>query len=364
MSGNLAGKRTIVPFGPQHPVLPEPIHLDFELEDEKVVRAIPSIGYIHRGLELLTLKREFTEFVFVAERICGICSFIHSMGYCEAVEQIMGIEVPRRAEHLRLFWAELSRIHSHLLWLGLAADAFGFENLFMQTWRAREHLLDIIEATTGGRVIFGSCKVGGVRRDIDDASLKAIAAKLKTIEADVRGIVNVFLNDSSVKQRLCGIGLLSKQEAYELGAVGPMLRASGVEQDMRRLGYSLYGALDFKVITHSDGDCYSRCAVRCAEIFESFSLVRQVIDRMPAGEIGVKVTGAPDGECLARLEQPRGEVAYYIKGDGSKFLSRFRVRTPTFANIPALLKTLEGCDFADVPNIILSIDPCISCTER
>jgi len=364
MSENTAPKRTIVPFGPQHPVLPEPIHLDFVLEDEKVIQAIPSIGYIHRGLELLTLQREFTEFVFVAERICGICSFIHSMGYCEAIEQIMNIEVPARAEHLRVIWAELSRIHSHLLWLGLAADGFGFENLFMQSWRAREAVLKIVEATTGGRVIFGSCKVGGVRRDIADADLKAMRQQLDAIEADVRGIINVFLNDSSVKQRLCGVGLLSKQDAYDLGAVGPMLRGSGVEQDMRRLGYSLYGELDFKVVTHTDGDCYARCYVRCEEILESFKIVRQTIDRMPAGDINVKVTGAPDGECLARMEQPRGEVAYYIKGNGSKFLSRFRVRTPTFANIPAMLKTLEGCNFADVPNIILSIDPCISCTER
>ncbi|MDD5132509.1 MAG: nickel-dependent hydrogenase large subunit, partial [bacterium] len=158
------GKRSIIPFGPQHPVLPEPVHLDLVLEDEKVVEAIPSIGFIHRGLEKLIEKRDFVDFVYVAERICGICSFIHGMTYCQAVEEVMQIPVPPRALYLRTIWSELSRIHSHLLWLGLMADAFGFESLFMASWRTRERILDIIEETTGGRVIFGSAKVGGTRR--------------------------------------------------------------------------------------------------------------------------------------------------------------------------------------------------------
>ncbi|RPJ07139.1 MAG: NADH-quinone oxidoreductase subunit D, partial [Spirochaetaceae bacterium] len=161
------GEKTVVPFGPQHPVLPEPIHLDLVLEDEKVMDVIPSIGFIHRGLEKLVEKREFGDFVHVAERICGICSFIHGMTYCYGIETIMKIEVPLRADYLRLIISELSRLHSHLLWAGLMADAIGFESLFMQAWRIREKVLDILEETTGGRVIFGVCKIGGMRRDID-----------------------------------------------------------------------------------------------------------------------------------------------------------------------------------------------------
>jgi ech hydrogenase subunit E len=134
-------RRSVIPFGPQHPVLPEPIHLDLVIEDERVVEAIPSIGYIHRGLEKLAETRDFNEYVYVAERICGICSFMHGMGYCMAVEDIMKVEVPQRALYLRVIWAELSRIHSHLLWMGLLADSFGFENLFMQCWRLRERIL-------------------------------------------------------------------------------------------------------------------------------------------------------------------------------------------------------------------------------
>ena len=357
-------KYSVIPFGPQHPVLPEPIHLDLVLDDEKIVDVIPSIGYIHRGLELLVEKREYPEMVYVAERICGICSFIHGLGYSQAVEEIMNIDVPIRAKYLRVIWSELSRIHSHLLWLGLAADAFGFENLFMQSWRARELILDIIEETTGGRVIFGTCKVGGVRKDIDADTMTRIVRVLNDMEKDVRSVCNVFIKDSSVKHRFCGVGVLSKEDAEALGATGPMLRASGISRDMRKTNYAVYGELSYDIPIETSGDCYARCAVRIHEIYQSFSLIRQAAEKIPAGEISVKVLGAPTGESFMRLEQPRGEVVYYVKGNGTKYLSRFRVRTPTFANIPAMLHVLKGQDLADVPNIVLTIDPCISCTER
>ena len=357
-------ERTIIPFGPQHPVLPEPIHLDLVMEDEKVVEAIPSIGFIHRGLERLVEKRDFIDFVFIAERICGICSFIHGLTYCQGIEELMSIPVPPRAKYLRTIWSELSRAHSHLLWLGLMADAFGFESLFMNCWRLREKVLDIIEETAGGRVIFGSVKVGGTRRDIDAETLKRIVREMDTLEPAIREITDVFLSDSSVRHRMVGLGVLSADQARELGAVGPTLRASGVASDMRRLGYAAYKDIPVEPITETAGDCQARCAVRVREIFQSIDIIRRAIARMPDGEIAVKVTGAPNGEFFSRVEQPRGEVVYYIKGNGTKFLQRFRVRTPTFANIPALVKALQGCDLADVPVLVLTIDPCISCTER
>jgi ech hydrogenase subunit E len=356
--------RTIIPFGPQHPVLPEPIHLDLVVEDEKVVEARPSIGFIHRGLEKLVEKKDYVEFVYIAERICGICSFIHGQTYCQAVEAIMNVAVPPRALYLRTIWGELSRLHSHLLWMGLMADSVGFESLFMHSWRVRERVLNIIEATTGGRVIFGSCKIGGVRRDIDADGFKSMLAELELVERAIRDITNVFINDNSVKKRLCGVGVLSRHDAYDLGCVGPTLRASGVAQDMRQLGYAAFKDLKVEPITRSEGDSYSRCAVRCEELFQSLNLIRQAISKIPEGEIAVKVTGNPNGEYIARTEQPRGEVAYCVKANGTKNLQRFRVRTPTFANLPALVKLLQGCDLADVPVLVLTIDPCISCTER
>ena len=171
-------RQIVIPFGPQHPVLPEPIHLDLVLEDEKVVNVIPSIGYIHRGFEKLVEKREYPDYVYIAERTCGICSFIHGMTYCQGIETIMNVEVPDRALFLRTIWSEYSRLHSHLLWLGLYADSFGFENLFMGAWKTRERILDVMEQTTGGRVIQGSCKIGGVRKDISGEKLDEMSKDL------------------------------------------------------------------------------------------------------------------------------------------------------------------------------------------
>ena len=356
--------RSVVPFGPQHPVLPEPIHLDLVLEDEKVIEAIPSIGFIHRGLEKLVEKRDFVDYVYVAERICGICSFMHGMGYCQAIESIMDIEIPNRGKYLRVIWAEMSRIHSHLLWLGLTADAFGFESLFMQTWRLREKILDMFEFTTGGRVIFSVNKIGGVRKDIDNDTLKNFLGMFNDMEKELKSLTITFLSDNTVNSRLRDVGFLTKEKAFELGAVGPMMRASGIAQDVRKLGYAAYNDFEFEPITSNVGDSYARTDVRIKEIYQSIDIIRQAIGKMPTGEISTSYKGLPKGEYFSRLEQPRGEVIYYAKANGTRFLERMRVRTPTFANLPALLETLKGCQLADVPILILTIDPCISCTER
>lgn len=357
-------KRSIVPFGPQHPVLPEPVHLDLVLEDETVVEAIPSIGFVHRGLEKLVDKRDFKQYVYIAERVCGICSCGHGIGYCESVEQMMNIEVPERAEYLRTIWMEMSRIHSHLLWLGLLADALGFESLFMESWRLREKVLDMFDATAGGRVILSVNCVGGVLKDMDSVMLSSILETVKTMESEVKPIINTFLSDVTVQSRMKGVGVLTREQAVELGAVGPMLRASGESYDARLLGYAAYGDLSIEPITAEEGDCYARCQVRLNELLQSFSLLRELIGKIPEGPIQGTVKGMPSGENFIRIEQPRGEAIYYVKGNGTKNLDRFRLRTPTTSNIPAMAEMLKGCQLADVPVLILTIDPCISCTER
>jgi ech hydrogenase subunit E len=360
-------KRTIVPMGPQHPVLPEPLVLDLILEDEKVVDAVPTIGYIHRGLEMMVEKVEYTEMGFVVERICGICSFMHGMGYCVSLESIMNVEVPERARWLRLIWAEMSRIQSHLLWLGLGADAFGFENLFMHSWRMREQMLDLFEKTTGGRIIHSVNRIGGVKRDISDTELTAILAELQELGATFKGAAHVFGTDPSINHRLGGVGILSTEDARAVDAVGPMARASGIATDTRQGGANLYDQIEFEPVVETAGDCLARVLVRIREIDQSIDIIRQAIEKMPKGEglpLETRPRGLPSGEVFTRLEQPRGEVLYYVKANGTKFLERFRARTPTFANIPAMIKLVKGCDLADVPNIILTIDPCISCTER
>jgi ech hydrogenase subunit E len=357
--------RTIIPFGPQHPVLPEPVNLKLELEDEKVVGAVPVIGYVHRGIEKAAELNDLRQNVFLMERVCGICSFTHAWTYCQGVETVMGLDVPERAKYVRVVYSELGRLQSHLLWLGLFADAFGFESLFMQCWRAREIILDINEMVAGHRVIQSTCVIGGLRRDIDKEMTKVIDQKLKSFKELLDStIVKTLTNDITIKRRTVEIGMLTKEQAELTGAVGPVARASGIALDLRQTGYGAYGKLDFQPIVETGCDCYARMMVRIRETYQSLNLVREALEKAPEGEVRVKVAGFPNGETIFRTEQPRGELIYYIKGNGTKNLDRLKVRTPTFANIPPLLTMLPGCQLADVPVIVLAIDPCISCTER
>ena len=357
-------RRTIIPFGPQHPVFPEPLQLRLILEDEKVVEALPAMGYCHRGIEKLAEQKDYQQDVYLIERICGICSFMHGMNYCQGIEALMNVTIPDRARYLRVIWAELHRMHSHLLILGLTADSFGFENLFMQLWRARETLLDVLEKTSGQRILLTTVAIGGVRRDIPPELLDDIRRTLDTVHQQLADVLPALLNDYSVQQRLRKVGVLPTEKAREFGAVGPVARASGVEMDLRETGYAAYGDLGFTPVTETAGDSYARVLVRARELQTSADLVRRAIERIPQGPIAIPVKGNPDGEVAARIEQPRGELIFYIKGNGTKNLARFRARMPTFANLAPLLHMLQGCQLADVPVIVLSIDPCISCTER
>ena len=287
--------------------------MDLVLEDETVVEAVPSIGFVHRGLEKLVEIKDFKEYVYIAERVCGICSFGHGMGYCQSVEHIMGVEPPRRANYLRTIWMEMSRVHSHLLWLGLLADAMGFESLFMESWRLREKILDMFDLTTGGRVIFSVNCIGGVLKDMDSGMLKAISDTIDEMEKELRPIAEAFLRDYTVGVRLRGLGVLKPEQAILAGAVGPMLRSCGIAYDARKLGYAAYNELEFEPVTASDGDSYARCEVRIHEIYQSFALIRQAISKIPEGPICVPVKGNPNGEYFMRIEQPRGEAIYYVK---------------------------------------------------
>ena len=357
--------KTIIPFGPQHPVLPEPVHLTLKVEDEIVKEVVPALGYVHRGLEKLVDIRDYHQMIQVCERVCGICSMIHAVCYCQSIEELMDIEVPERGKMLRVIWSELHRMHSHLLWLGLFADAFGFEALFMQFWKVREKIMDINEATAGSRVIVSVNVVGGVRADLGPDQIRWILAEIDDVERQVKELQSTILDDYTVKSRTVGIGVMTREQAWELGAAGPTLRGSGVVQDMRMLGYGAYSQLDFEPVVETSGDCWARCAVRFREVLQSVDLVRQAMAKLPEGDLAATVKGnPPQGEVYSRVEQPRGECVYYIRGNGTKHLDRLRIRTPTFANIPPLLAMVPGCELADVPVIVLSIDPCISCTER
>ncbi|MCE5243468.1 MAG: NADH-quinone oxidoreductase subunit D [Syntrophobacteraceae bacterium] len=357
--------RTTVPFGPQHPVLPEPIQLRLTYEDEKVVEVVPVVGYGHRGIEKACELQEYNKNIFICERVCGICSFQHSATVTGVTEMLWPLELTPRSRYLRTIWAEMSRTHSHLLWLGLFADSFGFESMFLQYWRIREKVLDLLEMTTGHRVIQSVNIVGGVRRDISFDQKRHIMETLAVVRKESDSLTKVLLSDYTVKARTKGVGLISREQAIALGCVGPTLRGSGVSEDARLTHYDAYGEVSFEPIVEKDGDAYSRMKVRARELFQAIDLQVEALNKMPEGEISIKVKGNPPAnEATLRTEAPRGELFYYAKGNNTRNLERLKIRTPTFANLPSVLVQLPGSQLADVPVIIHSIDPCVSCTER
>lgn len=358
-------QRSTVPFGPQHPVFPEPIQFKITYVDEKVAEVVPALGYGHRGIEKACELNDFVKNIYLCERVCGICSAVHGITYCEAVEKLWPLDIPPRAKYLRTIWSEMSRTHSHLLTLGLFADTFGFESMFMQFWRIREKVLDILEMTAGHRVTQSVSIIGGVRRDISQEQKKKCIEVLKEVKCDTEKLINVIMNDYTVKGRTIGVGTMSSEQSILLGCVGPMARGSGVKEDCRMLKYQAYGDLEYEPIIETAGDSYARCMVRARETLQAIDLQLEAFGKIPEGELSVKPKGNPPAnEATSRIEQPRGELFYYVKGNNTKNLDRVRVRTPTYSNIPALLVLLPGTELPDVPIIVHSIDPCISCTER
>jgi ech hydrogenase subunit E len=354
---------TVFPFGPQHPVLPEPIQLRFTLDEEKIVDVVPQLGYVHRGIERAAELNDYKRNVFLCERVCGICNYIHGMTYSMAIEKLTNTEVPERAKYLRVIWTELGRLQSHLLWLGLFADAIGFESLFMQIWRDREIILTLNEKTNGHRIHLSTNAIGGARKDIDDSLAKEYKKDLEIVRSKIKVLEPVFYKDKSFRQLTEGKGVLPKNQANLMGAVGPVIRGSGIAQDMRSLDPT-FKALDFKPVVYESCDSYARTLVRFDEVFASIDLIIRALDQMPEGPILNKNEKFPEGTAIVRTEQPRGELFYYIEGNGTNKLSRVKIRTPTGANIPPLVSMLIGHELPDIPVIVHSIDPCISCTER
>jgi len=358
------GKYTVIPFGPQHPVLPEPIHLRFIVDEERIVDVVPNLGYVHRGIERACELNDFRRNIFLCERVCGICNYIHGLTYCESIEKITDAVVPPRGKYLRVIWSELQRLQSHLLWLGLFADAIGFESLFMQVWRDREIILSLNEKTNGHRIHLETNLIGGCRKDIDENLANTYVQDLELLRVKVEALRPVFYKDSKLRSKCEGKGILPKSKATFLGAVGPTIRGSGIKQDMRMTGYEAYGALEFEPIIHEGEDSYSRMLVRYDEVFQSINIIEKALKEMPEGSIIQKNTVFPNGTAITRTEQPRGELFYYVEGSGSIKLNRVKIRTPTGANIPPLISMLIGHEVSDIPTIVHSIDPCISCTER
>jgi ech hydrogenase subunit E len=355
----------VIPIGPYHPALEEPYKIELVCDGEAVREARITVGFNFRAIEWLAERKNYTQDLALVERVCGICSNVHTLTFSRALEQLAGVEVPLRAQHIRVIVHEAERLHSHLLWAGVAAEVIGFQTLFMTCFALREQVMDMLEAVSGNRVNYAMNKPGGATRDIVDPGMVAATAQaLRT--AMEREVIPVFTTDPTVRARCAGVGVLTRDEALAWGALGPVARASGLPQDIRKAApYEIYDRLDFEVPVRPEGDVLARIVVRALEIVESCRIIEQAVEDMPAGPIDAgDFIPIPAGEACARIEGPRGEVFYYVASDGSDVPVRVRIRTPTFQNMPTVALMVREQTLADVPLIQASIDPCYSCTDR
>lgn len=356
----------VIPVGPQHPALKEPESFSLTLDGEKIIKAGVRLGYNHRGIEKACEERNYIQDIYLIERICGICSHTHSSCFVQAVEEIAGVEIPERASYIRTIIAELERIHSHLLWLGVASHEIGFDTLFMYSWRDREIVMDILALLSGNRVNYGINTLGGVRRDISSEHVRETLKAIDALEKRTKYYLQVVCEEVTMIKRLAGVGKLSKEDVLRLGASGPTARASGINRDIRQDDpYAAYSKVSFNVITDDNADVFGRAVVRVKEVMESYNIIRQLVSSLPDGPIKIKVPlKIPAGEALSRYEAPRGEDVHYVKSNGTEKPERVKVRAPTLANLAAIAHMLEGGYLADVPIVIAAIDPCFSCTDR
>jgi ech hydrogenase subunit E len=355
-----------IPIGPYHPALEEPYKINVICQGENVQDVDIVIGFNFRGIELLAQRRNYIQDITLVERVCGICSNVHTMTYCMAAESIAGINIPQRAAYIRVILAELERLHSHLLWSGVAAELIGFQTMFMEIFALRESVMDVLEAISGNRVNYAMNTIGGVNRDIKDPD--GILSAVHQVKHEIEKlIIPIFTTDPTVKARTAGVGILTREEALVYGTVGPTARASGLELDIRcDIPYAAYDELGVNRVVQTAGDVQARVVVRALEMLESIRLIEKALQKLPIGPICIAdhFPVIPVGEATARAEAPRGEVFYYLASDGSDIPRRVKIRTPTYANMPSVHAMSRKQVLADMPLIQASIDPCYSCTDR
>ena len=369
-----------LPIGPIHPALKEPVMFEFEIDGERIIDVDVSLGHVHRAIEWTGMRRNPIQIIYLAERICGICSFVHPFAFVRAVENACDIQVPERADYLRVVHGELERICSHMLWAGVAAHEIGFDSVLYLTWEMREKALDLTEYLTGNRVTKAILTIGGIRRDITKEHIPKIQETMKYLKDNFEKLRKVYLDDKTFQIRSQNCGILTYEDALKLCAVGPTTRASGVKKDVRvDQAYAAYSDLDIDYMTPDvltgevNGDVYDRIIVRLLEVKQSIGLIEQAIDKMPAGDLVsepkipkllnyIKKTA---GEGIGRDEAPRGEVIHYVKFDGEHEQPyTWKVRASTYNNILPWIPMLKGEQIADIPIVADSTDPCMSCTNR
>ena len=357
--------KTIVPIGPYHPLQEEPEFFTLTVEGEKIIDIDVQVGYNHRGIEKISETKTFDQVPYVVERICGICSTSHPFACVHAIEDISDIEVPERAKYIRTIIGEGERIHSHLLWLGLAGHFLGYNTVYMWAWKLREEILDVMEMLSGNRNNYGMFKPGGVRRDLTDDVIQVSLKKIDSIMPTLDMLKKAVMDDPVLHARTKGVGILTKEEAIDYSALGPTARPSGVAKDVRKdAPYAAYDQVDWDMIVLENGDVFDKVVLRVLEMYESHKIMKFCLTHLPPGEIDANIKSLPPGEGIGTHEAPRGEVFHYIKCDGTNSPERHKVRAPTFMNLPTYKSTVVGETISDATIILAAIDPCYCCTER
>jgi NADH-quinone oxidoreductase subunit D len=358
-------KKTILAGGPMHPLLEEMEFFQLSVDGETVIDIDVRLSYNHRGIEKLSESMQFDQVPFLVSRICGICSASHPLAYVQAVEEIADIEIPDRARYVRTIIAELERIHSHILWVGLAGHFIGYETVFMWAWKYREPVLELLEAICGNRNNYGNLVIGGCREDVPNELIPKINEVLDHVAKKMDMITKAVLDDPVLHARLKGVGVLSKEDAIKFAVVGPTARASGIDIDVRRDDpYAAYSDLNWNVCVQEEGDVFAKAVVRLLETFESIKMVKEALKKLPDGPVAVEVRDIPPGEGTGRAEAPRGETFHYVRSDGGNRPVRHKARAPSYVNVPSFKVSCIGEKIADVLITLAAVDPCYSCTER
>ncbi len=357
---NLETDELILNMGPQHPSTHGALRLILKLDGEEVLSADPEIGFVHRGYEKMAEALTYPQYIYLTDRLDYLSAIFNEWAYCLAAEELGQIEVPKRAQYLRVISGELCRLSSHLVWLGSMGMDLGAFTPLTYSFREREMILELFDALCGQRMTFNYCRIGGVARDLPHGFVSATKAFLDYFKPMPDVYDNLLSKNPIFLARMKGIGRLDVKTALSYAVTGPNLRACGLAYDLRRSEpYSSYGDFDFKVVTETEGDCLARYRVRVEEMRQSVRIIEQALAGLPEGPVQAKVPRVfkpQPGEAYSRLESSRGIQGFYLVSDGSVKPSRCRIRVPSFANIAVLPELLKGVHVADIVAIMGSID--------
>ena len=364
----LTDEEYILNMGPQHPSTHGVLRVELKLQGEVVKDVIPDVGYIHSGVEKLCENRAYPAVMPYLDRLDYLAAVNHNWAYALAVERLAGIQVPERAEYLRVIYGELNRVMSHLLWYSAFGMDVGALTPIFYAFREREELMDLMEAATGGRLTHNALRIGGFRSDLPKDFLPGLGRFLSSFERKVDEYEALLIDNVILKARTKGVGALDPELAVSYGVTGPSLRGSGPAWDLRRTApYSVYGKLDFRVPTSEGRDTWSRLKVRMDEMRESAKILRQAAGALPSGEVSAKtprVLKPAPGEAYSRVESPRGEFGAWVVSDGSERPYRVKFRSPSFSNLSVLREIAVGCNIADIIAIMGSLDLVIPEIDR